>query len=325
MLTPLQWVMHIKSARHISLIALLLLSACDSQTENQSTETVSLPVSLEQTGWLASNKLNEASGLQASYSRKGDFFVHNDEGKPVIYAVDESGADLGLVTIVPAKNKDWEDITSVPVDGGRWIVAGDIGDNWSRRKSIKLYFAEEPEPGKDDRYAGRLELKHRLDLTYPDGPRDCESMSYDPVGKQILLLSKRDKPPRLYAIDLETALTQQFAELEFLGTTSALRPPTPRDHLHWGGRTDWISQPTGFDISADGNEAVVITYRSLYRYRRQENEDWLTAMQRKPDEVVGPPAVQNEAIAYSVDGKAIYVTTEKRPAPMHRVEFTDDG
>jgi hypothetical protein len=317
--------MHIKSARHISLIALLLLSACDSQTENQSTETVSLPVSLEQTGWLASNKLNEASGLQASYSRKGDFFVHNDEGKPVIYVVDESGADLGLVTIVPAKNKDWEDITSVPVDGGRWIVAGDIGDNWSRRKSIKLYFVEEPEPGKDDRYAGRQELKHHLNLTYPDGPRDCESMSYDPVGKQILLLSKRDKPPRLYAINLETALTQQFAELEFLGTTSALRPPTPRDLLHWGGRTDWISQPTGFDISADGNEAVVITYRSLYRFRRQENEDWLTAMQRKPDEVVGPPAVQNEAIAYSIDGKSIYVTTEKRPAPMHRVEFTDDS
>lgn len=325
MLTLLQWVMHIKSTRHISLIALLLLSACDSRTENQSTETVSLPVSLEQTGWLASNKLNEASGLQASYSRPGDFFVHNDEGKPVIYAVDETGADLGLVTIVPAKNKDWEDITSVPVDGGRWIVAGDIGDNWAKRKSIKLYFAEEPEPGKDDRYAGRLELKHRLDLTYPDGPRDCESMSYDPVGQQILLLSKRDKPPRLYAIDLETALTQQFAELEFLGTTSALRPPTPRDQFHWGGRTDWISQPTGFDISADGKQAVVITYRSLYRYRRQENEDWLTAMQRKPDEVVGPPAVQNEAIAYSVDGKTIYVTTEKRPAPMHRIEFTDDG
>jgi len=317
--------MHIKSPFYLTPIPLLLLSACDPQTENQSIETVSPPVSMEQTGWLASSKLNEASGLQASYSRDGDFFVHNDEGKPVIYAVDKTGADLGLVTIVPAKNKDWEDITSVPVDDGRWVVAGDIGDNWSKRKSIKLYFIEEPQTGKDDRYAGRQELKHWLSLTYPDGPRDCESMSYDPVSDQILLLSKRDKPPRLYAIDLETALTQETAELKFLGTTSALRPPTPRDHLHWGGRTDWISQPTGFDISADGKEAVVITYRSLYRYRRKENEDWLTAMQRKPEELVGPPAVQNEAIAYSIDGKAIYVTTEKRPAPMHRVEFTDDG
>jgi len=305
--------------------ALLLLSACDQQTENQTTETATPPVSVERTGWLASDKLNEASGMQASYSRDGDFFVHNDEGKPVLFGIDETGAELGLVTIVPAKNKDWEDITSVPVEGGRWIVAGDIGDNKSKRKSIKLYFAEEPTPGKNDRYAGHLELQHRLDLTYPDGPRDCESMSYDPVGKQILLLSKRDKPPRLYAIDLETALTQQDAELEFLGTTSSLRPPTPRDQLHWGGRTDWISQPTGFDISADGSEAVVITYRSLYRYRRQENEDWLSAMQRKPEELVGPPAAQNEAIAYTTDGKAIYVTTEKRPAPVFRIEFTDDG
>lgn len=303
---------------------LMFLSSCDKQSVNQVDETTP-PVSITRTGWLASNKLNEASGMQASFSREGDFFVHNDEGRPVIYAIDETGADVGLVTIVPAKNKDWEDITSVPVDDGRWLVVGDIGDNWSKRKSIKLYFVEEPKTGKDDRYAGRLDLKHWLALTYPDGPRDCEAMAYDPVGKQILLLSKRDKPPRLYAVDLDTALSQDQAKLKFLGTTSPLRSPTPFDRRHWGGRTDWISQPTGFDISADGLEAAVITYRSLYRYRRQPNEDWLTAMQRKPEEVVGPPAVQNEAIAYSVDGKSIYVTTEKRPAPMHRVDFRQNN
>ena len=148
-------------------------------------------------------------------------------------------------------------------------------------------------------------------------------MAYDPLGKQILLLSKRDKPARLYAVDLETALTQQYAELEFLGTISILRPPTPANRAQFGGRTDFISQPTGFDISADGSEAVVITYRSLYRFRRQQGEDWLSALQRKPAEVVGPPARQNEAVAYSVDGKSIYVTTEKHPAPVYRVRFTD--
>ena len=317
--------MHMKTHLLPASITLLLLSACDTQFENQSVETGSQPVTIERTGWLASNKLNEASGLQASYSRAGDFFVHNDEGKPYIYAIDETGADLGRMSIVPAKNKDWEDITSVPVEGGRWIVAGDIGDNWAKRKSIKLYFAEEPQTGKNDRYKGRLDLKHWLTLTYPDGPRDCESMAYDPVGEQILLLSKRDKPPRLYAIDLETALTSERAELKFLGTTSSLRPPTSRDNLHWGGRTDWISQPTGLDISPDGSEAVVITYRSLYRYRREQGEDWLTAMQRKPAEIVGPPAVQNEAVAYSTDGEGIYVTTEKRPAPVFKLVFKEDG
>ena len=323
MSTLLQWGMKIKKSFCVMIFALLISTGCDKQRSNQSAELESQPVSITRSGWLASNKLDEASGIQASYSREGDFFVHNDEGKPVIYAVDETGADLGLVTVVPAKNKDWEDITSVPVDDGRWLVIGDIGDNWSRRKSIKLYFIEEPQTGKDDRYADRQELKHWLSLTYPDGPRDCESMAYDPVGKQILLLSKRDKPPRLYAVDLETALSKDQSTLRFLGPTSKLRPPTPSDRHQWGGRTDWISQPTGFDISADGSEAVVITYRSLYRYHRKENEDWLTAMQRKPEEVVGPPAVQNEAISYSINGKEIYVTTEKRPAPIHRVIFDE--
>ena len=308
----------------ITPIALFLLMGCNPKSSEQTTESNTVPVKIERTGWLASSKLLEASGIQASHSREGDFFLHNDEGKPYIYAIDEKGTDLGRVYIVPAKNKDWEDITSIPVGDERWIVIGDIGDNKAKRKSIKLYFTEEPKTGKHDRYSGDQELKHWLSLTYPDGPHDCEALAYDPVGEQLLFLSKRDKPPRLYAIDLETALTQQQAELKFVGTTAVLRPPTPANRAQFGGRTDFISQPTGFDISADGSEAVIITYRSMYHYKREEGEDWLTTLAKKPTEVVGPPAVQNEAITYSADGQSIYVTTEKTPAPVYRVEFTGD-
>jgi hypothetical protein len=316
--------MLIRKPPALFVLSVCLLTACDRPEGDPSAEPEQQAVSLERTGWLKSDKLNEASGMQASHSRDGDFFLHNDEGKPVIYATDKSGAELGHITIVPAKNKDWEDITSIPVDDGRWLVVGDIGDNRAKRKSIKLYFIEEPETGKNDRYKGKQELKHWLSLTYPDGPRDCESLAYDPVGKQLLLLSKRDKPSRLYGIDLETALQKQNAELTFLGTTVSFRPPTIRDRAHWGGRTDFISQPTGFDISADGSEAVVITYRSLYRFQRRDDEDWLSALQRNPVEVVGPPAPQNEAIAYSTDGNAIYVTTEKQPAPVFQFIFADE-
>jgi hypothetical protein len=315
--------MHIKTPSSLVAIVFLLISACDKQPVEPAADIETPPVSMERTGWLVADELLETSGMEASRSRDGDFFVHNDEGEPVIYAIDESGADLGSVAIVPAKNKDWEDITSVPVGDGRWIVLGDIGDNKAKRDTIRLYFAEEPKPGEHDRYSGNIELQHRLKLTYPDGPRDCESLAYDPVGNQILLLSKRDKPPRLYAVDLETALSKKKAKLKYLGETAILRPPTVKNRAQFGGRTDFISQPTGFDISDDGTEAVVITYRSLYRYRREEGEDWLSAMQRKPEEVVGPPARQNEAITYSVDGKSIYVTTEKQPAPVYRFRFND--
>ena len=316
--------MHINRALSLLVLATFVLPACDQQTSSEPVETDAPPVTMVRTGWLESDEIMEASGMKASFSRPGDFFVHNDEGDPVLYGIDESGADLGSVTIVPAKNKDWEDITSVPVEGVHWIVVGDTGDNKAKRESIKLYFIEEPKTGKHDRYEGQQDLKHALTLKYPDGKRDCEAMAYDPIGQQILFLTKRDKPSRLYALDLETALNQVHAELKFLGTIAKLRPPTPRDRMHWHGRTDFISQPTGLDISPDGSEAVIITYRSLYRFRREPNEDWLSALQRKPEEVVGPPSPQNEAISYSADGKAIYVTTEKQPAPVFRFEFTND-
>ncbi len=316
--------MHIKSTAGPTVLALLLLTACELHTGDQAADAEPSPVSIVQTGWLASDELMEASGMQASHSYAGDFFVHNDGGEPLLYAIDESGADLGTIEIVPARNKDWEDITSVPVDGRNWIVVGDIGDNMARRESIKLYFVEEPRTGQFERYSGQQLLKHALDLTYPDGPRDCESMAYDPVGDQILLLSKRDKPPRLYAVDLETALTEGQMVLKFLGSMAKLRPPTPRDRHQWGGRTDFISQPTGMDISTDGSEMVIVTYRSLYRYRRGPGEDWLSVLMKRPEEILGPPAVQNEAVGYTVDGKSIYVTTEKRPAPVFRVDFGND-
>jgi len=302
--------------------ALLLLNACNRQAGDPDAASTPPPVTLVQTGWLAANQLMEASGLQASHARAGDFFVHNDSGEPLLYAIDETGRDLGSIGVVPAKNKDWEDITSVPVGDGRWIVIGDIGDNAAKRGSIKLYFIDEPRTGKFDRYSGDEILQHAITLSYPDGAHDCESMAYDPVGRQILLLSKRDKPPRLYALDLDTALKASQAELRYLGNIAKLRPPTSRDRFQFGGRTDFISQPTGMDISPDGSELVVITYRSLYRYRRKADEDWLSALQRKPEEVVGPPAVQNEAVAYSIDGRSIYVTTEKLPAPVWRFEFS---
>ena len=306
------------------LTSLLLLTACGHEDGDQDVANTG-PVTIERTGYLKQDKLLEASGMHASRSHDGDFFVHNDEGKPRLYVIDEKGSDLGNITVVPAKNKDWEDITSIPVDGNkRWLVAGDIGDNMARRKYIKLYFFEEPAPGKKKkRYKGEVDLQHWIDLTYPDGPRDCESLAYDPVGEQILLLSKRDKPARLYAIDLKTALSERNAELTFVGEISSLRPPTPADREQFGGRTDFISQPTGLDISSDGSEAVIITYRSIYRFKRNPDEDWLSAFQRKPIEVVGPPAPQNEAIAYSADGQFIYVTTEKIPAPVFRIRFND--
>lgn len=302
---------------------LFSLNACDLHGPGIDDHVKTTGVELIQTGWLDASDIKEASGMQASFSHPGTYFIHNDDAPPLLYVIDSSGNDLGAVFIEPAKITDWEDIASVPVDGKRWVVAGNIGDNYARREYISLYFAEEPQPDAKGFYSGMQLMQHRIDLTYPDGPRDSESLAYDPISQRLLLLSKRDKPARLYAIDLAIALEERHAELEFLGTISSLRPPTITDKGIWSHRAEYISQPTGFDISPDGSEAAIITYRSIYRFKRQDDESWLTALQREPQEVVGPPAPQNESVAYSPDGKHIFVTSENIPSPLFRFTFKD--
>jgi len=266
-------------------------------------------------GTLQNSKIVEASGLVAGAN--GVFFVHND-GKRDVFVIDAAGNDLGSFKLDESKNKDWEDITRVPEGDRRLIVIADVGDNQHKRKDVELYFFEEPSPGE---FATNHEAIHRLKLSYPDGPRDVESVAYDPSSESILLLSKRDLPPRLYAVPLDRALAEQELEAEFLAEVPGFRPPTMADVLANPKRGVWVSQPTGMDISPDGRLAAVLTYRSLYLFQREDSETWAKAFQRQPREFVGPPGTHDEAVAFSADGKTIYVTTERRPAPIYRLDL----
>jgi hypothetical protein len=297
------------------LTALLALGACEPSI---SAEPVADDVpQFVVAGKLEAQKLDEASGLQAG--RNGVFFLHND-GKDHIYVIDSTGKDLGRMKIQEAKSVDWEDITRVHVDGNPVLVIGDTGDNKAGRSYVSLYFIDEPA---EEQFNQKVAASHQLKLRYPDGPRDVESIAYDPYSDMILLLSKRDKPPRLYGVPLDSALAEQEMKAEFLGEIHPLPPPTRSDLLKHPKRGLWISQPTGMDISQDGRLAAVITYRSLYVYERNENQTWLEAFQREPAEFRGPPRLHEEGVAFSEDQQSIYVATEQRPAPLHRLDIDD--
>jgi hypothetical protein len=266
------------------------------------------------TGTLENRAIDEASGLQAGAN--GVFYTHND-GKRDVFVIDETGRHLGAFKLDGSKNRDWEDITRVPHEGGQLLVIADSGDNQARYSKIRLYFFAEPAAGD---YGRNHVVMHRTKVTYPDGPRDVESAAWDPSSRQILLLSKRDQPPRLYGVPLDRALAEDELEAAFLGELHGLRPPT-RSDLLMSKRGRWVSQPTGLDISPDGRIAAVLTYRSLYLYTREEGETWAEAFRREPQEFVGPPGTHDEAVAFSPDGRSVYVTTERRPAPIYRLDL----
>ena len=277
------------------------------------------PPAFEVSGTLKNSRIIEASGLVAGAD--GVYFVHND-GKRDVFVIDSTGKDLGAFKLDESKNRDWEDITRVPDGDRHLIVIADVGDNQHKRKDVELYFFEEPSP---DEFSTDQEAIHRLKIRYAEGPRDVESVAYDPSSESILLLSKRDLPPRLYAVPLERALNEKEVEAEFLAEVPRFRPPTKQDILTHPKRGLWVSQPTGMDISPDGRLAAVITYRSLYLFQREDGETWAEAFQRQPREFVGPPGTHDEAVAFSPDGKTIYVTTERRPAPIYRLDLQEMG
>ena len=274
-------------------------------------------------GNLADPALDEVSGLQVSRTHPGVLWVHNDDGAARLHALDPTGASRGQVEIADADNRDWEDITLIPEPGGHLLVIGDIGDNLSRREDIVLYFVPEPAPGTDGRFAGTVAPRHVLRLRYPDGARDCESLAFDPGTKRLLLLTKRDRPPRLYAVSLSTALAGDTATLEALGPVAAPREPEPADRHVFGKRTPYIAQPTGMDISADGRRAAVISYRSLFLYDLVEGQDWPASLLATPMEILGPPALSEESVGFSPDGHSLYVTAEGVRAPLYRFDFLD--
>ena len=295
----------------ISLLAVL----CGCQKQDEPANGEPPKSSFRIIGNLESKKLDEASGIQAGSG--GVFFIHNDEGDD-LFAIDGRGRHLGRMHVKDAKNKDWEDITRVPGENGPLLVIGDIGDKHRRRKSLRLYFVPEPPP---DRLEDDITPLHRVKLRLPDRPTDIEAMAWDPSSGMILFLSKPDQPPKLYGIDLEDALREDELEMKLLGDVPGFRQPTSTDimkGLHRGMR---VSQPTGMDISPDGRLAAVITYRSLYLFWREEGESWAEAFRQKPDEYPGPPGVYEEAVSFSEGGKYIYVTSERRPAPLSLLEL----
>jgi hypothetical protein len=266
-------------------------------------------------GSLENPRIDEASGLQAGV---GDvFYLHNDERRDV-FVIDRSGRNLGSFKLDGAKNRDWEDMTRVPNGDGHWLVIADTGDNAARYEQGRLYFFEEPDDGS---YGQDRKPVHVLEVHYEDGPHDIEAVAYDPHGESILFLTKRDHPPRLYGIPLADALRADRADAHYLGEVPGFRPPDRMDFLRNPRRGAWVSQPTGMDISPDGRTAAVITYRSLYLFHRTDGQSWPEAFQNPPLEIYGPPGTHDEAVSFSLDGRSVYVTTERRPAPLHRLDL----
>jgi hypothetical protein len=258
-------------------------------------------------GHVESPALAEISGVAASRTSPGVFWVHNDSGEPRarFFAIGEDGRHLGEYTLVGARFWDWEDIAvgPGPTAGVDYLYLGDVGDNAARtgglgRASVTVYRVAEPEATVDQEPA-MVDLTDwdEITVTYPDRPHDCETLMVDPETGDLYLITKED-----------AGVSRVFVARAPVGTTVTV---TEVGTIAFGTDTAPGSvQSTAGDIAPDGRSVLVRTYTSALLWPRDRDQDLAEALSAP---AISAPTVverQGEAIAFAADGSGYYTISE---------------
>lgn len=295
--------------KSVQLILLLAVAGCSN---------IEQPAFLfDVSGRIEDKTILEASGLARSQRETGLLWVINDNGnKDRVHALNAFGMRLGEFDLRKGNNRDWEDLASFRHDGTPYLMIADIGNNEARHDHGTLYFVPEPTPEMKSEAVTEWTVRFR----YPEGPRDAESAAIDVANSRALVLTKRDLPPRLYAVPL-LAGADNILEAEFLGTISSLTRPSRQDVEFAPKTKDWWWQPVGMDISQDDRAAVVMTYRAIFYFERDSDQDWYDALNGVPLIVSLGNFENAEAVAFGDNARTVIVTGENEHSRILSVDL----
>jgi hypothetical protein len=270
-------------------------------------------------GRVQSGLIGGASGLAASRKNPGVLWIHNDYGPACVYAITPEGKHLGVYNFEGAKNRNWEDIAIGPgpqpnVD---YIYAGEIGDNYSRCKSIKIYRVPEPKVDANQAPANvTLTNVDTIELVYPDGPRDAETLIVDPLTKDIYIISKEQTSKVYRAAYPQSSFAISDAKSMKDGQATEDRGNTGKTTLEQVAKLNW-GMATGGDISPDGKEIIVRGYFGASLWVRPKNEPMWKAFEGSECPIPIIVEQQGEAICFDANGAGYYTTSEHRHQPIY--------
>lgn len=254
-------------------------------------------------GTLVDPALDEISGLVFRGNRY--WAVEDSGGPPAMVALSGDGVPFGVMTLDGATNVDWEDLAAGPgPDGVPSLYAADIGDNDGvRADGVQVYRVPAPStsaPVPPSAPAARLELR------YPDGAQDAETLLMDPVRDELVVVTKRVLGAR--------ALRG--------GPQSALAAPGSVVELGDGRDVD-LGVVTAGDVSPDGRLVALRSYGTLAVWRRR-GEEPLTRTLSRPATCRAPASLsdegQGEALALIDDGRAAVTLPEGAGATFRLYE-----
>jgi hypothetical protein len=256
-----------------------------------------------ETGAIAAAELLETSGMVSSREHGGVLYAHNDAGGgAVVFAMDETGTDLGPYSVVGAEPGDWEDIAvgPMPRDGRSALYIGDIGDNQVRRNSVTVVRVAEPQL-RPDGGGGELGPVDVLRFTYPNGAVDAEALIVDPrSGDLVIVASPADSAPRIY-----WAPGSELVAGETITLTD-------------GGEVDGAAGAavTAGDISPDGSFILLRTTDAVLAFERGD-EPIAETLTTTPCQAPSADEPSPQAIAIVGDGSA-YITASEVAGAINR-------
>jgi hypothetical protein len=263
----------------------------------------------KQVGQIQSKLLDEISGLAASRKNPGVLWVHNDSGdRAQIYAIDVRGRLLSTFLVTGAAARDWEDIAVGPGPRANesYLYIADIGDNKANRPIITIYRVPEPSVSLTEPVPiARTTKADVITLTYPDRPRDAETLFVDPLTRDIFIISKREMSNRLYCAPYPQS-TEGATPLQFKATLG-------------------IGYAVGGDMSSDGRFAVVRSAFGGVVYERATNKKVWEAFKKKPVGIPVKSEPQGEAIAFDIEGRGYYTISEGKKQPIYYYERIKDA
>jgi len=262
-----------------------------------------------QTLTLQSDELNESSGVAVV----GDqIWSHNDSGdSPRLFIFDRSGRSVGQIRVAGARAIDWEDMCAFTRDHRQFVAVGDVGDNSSGRSSVQIYVIEVPsEVSAATPSSGlkstTLPLAAELQVTYPTGPVNCESLAYDPLTQAFVLATKELTRCRLFSVPVGSLTGKYPVEAQQIGRLV-------------------LPLVTGGDISPDGRQMVLSTYGPACLLKRcsepGREQEWLTEGDEAVKIVAVPARKQGESICFSHDARQLFLTSEFLPTPLFSVSL----
>ena len=268
-------------------------------------------------GLLVDAQLNEVSGMAASHRHDDVLWLIDDGGNPArLYAVSHRGRSLARFDIAGVTKTDWEDLAAFELDGKRYLLIADTGDNGGLRKTLQLHVVEEPSrlQNAEDKPA-TLKPAWSIAFQWPDGARDCEAIAVDVVQKNVLLISKKRQPPELFALPLKPR-TPGLQTARLIGTLTDVPQASAEERAANPARARLHGQVTAASITPDRRTLAVMTYRNVLFYSRSANQTWKQATAARPTVHALPWLPQAEALTWAANGRGLYATGEFAPAPL---------